>query len=801
MFWRRQLIDRSSDHDIMLLLDQCSTRLTALQLILDDRQLGEFTIGLLAKGLELHGDSIDSTRIYEWSGVGLDKFGHPNLSTGSDLDRIRFWFDSHVSTQREILKIGLDRCVEEGNPGYCMFKVKARLYNAKTPTDHGEWCLAEMRGTTSDAVARFFLKEAVETIQWQRIDDGFSLETISEAIKNSEKYKNWLKEMLFCPIDPEEQSFKKEWRVRVAERKNKQRKWVSLLKSHQSGLQEGHAHIRLLNDLANAYFGYFSDSVGETPIERLLNLLGDDQELVQSVLQALMLTPERDDLPEVGEIFQLYVKNETYLLCRPVIAGLQEKYGHEPDGILQLDNDKIRQVLAFYMTEQSDQSPAWHKSLLKSQPDLFATVMTEYVIAGVRGDKEHLNGVYALAYDDEYAQIATLAALPMLKSFPARCTSRQLGTLGDLLKAALRFSDRLALRALVGKKLALRSMNVAQRVRWLAAGLIIAPENYQDTLSDFTLGNENRIRHLAGFFANRYGRRSSLEDLPVSSLGLLVRVIGSNFAPYSVDGFGWVSPAMEAADFVSTLVGHLESLPGQEATVMLDSLLEDIGLQPWKNTLQRAKYEQGAVRREASFKHPRIAQVSATLNNQTPANVGDLSALVLYILKDMAEGIRNGNTDDYRQFWNESSYRQLDRPKHEDSCRDTLLSDLQRRLSPLEIDAQPEGQYADDKRSDIRVSFAGANGFAVPVEIKKNTHVNLWRALHEQLIAKYTRDPQASGFGIYLVFWFGADITQLPPSGQRPRNAQELENRLRSSLSFDEKLKISVCVIDVSKPD
>ena len=88
----------------------------------------------------------------------------------------------------------------------------------------------------------------------------------------------------------------------------------------------------------------------------------------------------------------------------------------------------------------------------------------------------------------------------------------------------------------------------------------------------------------------------------------------------------------------------------------------------------------------------------------------------------------------------------------------------------------------------------------MPVEIKKSTHRDLWRAIREQLITKYTRDPGADGYGIYLVFWFGAEGCQMPPSGKRPTSAHELQERLVNTLSADEKFKISICVIDVSKP-
>ena len=45
----------------------------------------------------------------------------------------------------------------------------------------------------------------------------------------------------------------------------------------------------------------------------------------------------------------------------------------------------------------------------------------------------------------------------------------------------------------------------------------------------------------------------------------------------------------------------------------------------------------------------------------------------------------------------------------------------------------------------------------MPVEIKKSTHDELWTAIRTQLMAKYMRDPEADGYGIYLVLWFGQE--------------------------------------------
>ncbi len=84
------------------------------------------------------------------------------------------------------------------------------------------------------------------------------------------------------------------------------------------------------------------------------------------------------------------------------------------------------------------------------------------------------------------------------------------------------------------------------------------------------------------------------------------------------------------------------------------------------------------------------------------------------------------------------------------------------------------------------------------MEIKKNRHANLWSAIRHQLIALYTTDVETSGYGIYVAFWFDTDGTPAPPSGTRPTTPDELQRRLRETLTAEEALKIAVLVVYVS---
>jgi hypothetical protein len=344
-------------------------------------------------------------------------------------------------------------------------------------------------------------------------------------------------------------------------------------------------------------------------------------------------------------------------------------------------------------------------------------------------------------------------------------------------------------------------MNVAQRVRWLTTGLIADPSCYEQKLAEYVARSESRVKHLAGFLSNRNEQWSPYTQLPESILGLLIRLLGTRYTSYRSSGSSFVSPSMEVSDLVARLIARLGAIPTELATNELEKLIEMDELPEWNKTLRRALYHQLARRREANFLHPNVQQVNRTLQNSEPANVADLVALTLDHIRDLSKRIRDTNTNDYKQYWNLDERGKPVNRRHEEACRDAFLSDLRDRLAPQNVDVQPEGQYAENKRADIRVSVGGADGFNVPIEIKCNDHRDLWHAMHSQLKSKYTRDPGAYGYGVYLVFWFGTGCTPPPPEGTSPKTAVELESRLQATLtSREEQRQISIAVIDCSVP-
>ena len=346
-------------------------------------------------------------------------------------------------------------------------------------------------------------------------------------------------------------------------------------------------------------------------------------------------------------------------------------------------------------------------------------------------------------------------------------------------------------------------MNVAQRVHWLVAGLCIAPESYIGRLESYAAGRERRILFLAEAATRQFGISPDLKcRQSAPALRLLILLIGACCRPSSLDARSdegvMATPEMNAADRVRDCIEQLASITTEVALLALESLSSDNDMRPWHSVLIDATHRQMALRRVATHVYGDIDQVLATLDCGPRANAADLAALTFEHLHQIARNIRDGNTSDWRQYWNVDQYNRPQIPRPEDPCRDALLSDLRHRMMRQGIDLQPEGRYANDKRANIRVSYAGCS---VPVDIKRSCHRDLWSAVRSQLIARCTVDPETEGHGIHLEFWFG-DAERCrpapPETGSPPVSSLELEDRLTATLPADERRKVRIRVIDVT---
>ena len=800
IFWDRGLVKRSSDDEVVELLDHLQERLPGLRSALESRRLDHLPMNLLARGLHAHGDQLEPPRLYNWLSAGaFRRWEGPRRIHDSDesIVEVRIWLERRPNIQKAAFLEGLARCPDGDDFWLCASSVWSSLHGSTLPPDFGLWTLerAIQLLETNPRLSEFFLQSAVRLHNEQIGNQGLTRSALVERIRGHERLENQLANLLDPPTHPAE--LERRQRIEKYDEEDKRRKdqWIDYVRTNADALRENRAVPALLHDLAMAYYGEFPAlDTNVTPEQRIREQLGTDEDLTKAALTGLRETIWRDDVPEIEEIIRLRSESSMHYLALPFLAGVDEIQRTEPAELCQLNESQMRKALAFYYCTPvyGGNDARWYLMWLDSSPDLVADVLIECAVSAIRSGEEIIPDLERLAHIKNHAQVARHASMPILRAFPVRCALKQIRALDSMLWSALQHVDNVSLQRLVEKKLSHRSMTVAQRVHWLAAGVLLAPGKHLNPLEHFVGGREARIRQLAAFLCSGDRLPSLLDNLPVPSLKLFVGLLGCSFQPHA--SYGFVVPTIEGSAKVEFMIQQLATRPGQDATQALKDLSLDPELRLWRDMLYRSLDAQRVLHRDAAYRRPSVKQICRTLGNQAPANPSDLAVLTSDRLCDLADEIRTGNTDDWRQYWSEDAHGRPATPKHEDSCRDALLSDLRAQL-PGGVDAQPEGQYAGDKRADIRVSY---EDFNVPVEIKKSTHRDLWSAARNQLIAKYTSDPATRGYGVYLVFWFGESDCQPAPSGPRPSTAEELRRRLQATLTDDEARKISICVVDVS---
>ena len=799
MFWERKLINQASSDEALQMLNHLTDRLPDLQPSLEDHDMGSLPLELLAHVLEVCGDLTPPATIYAWLDAVLSEGGRRILQDSSDCwNRIAVWLEQRPEVQKAVTLEGVKRWDGSHALGHT-HRLRRLMCNSNLPVDFGRWCLEQALQTSHCQTAKLLLEWAVSALADGGSTEGFSLEILLQRTQENPVLRDALEPLLVCNLPQkyfESRKLLQEQRRYTDRDRRERRTWLEHVRSHADDLLKNQADHGTLYQVAKAYY---SDQ------KSLTELLGHDINLIEAVYAGLRGTVWRSGLPEDHDIIQTATESRAYHIALPFLAGMDEIDRENPDQLCQFSESQMRRALAFYYftpTERGEE-PQWYIRWVKEAPTIVADVMIRSAMSAIRAGKEPTPFRYGLAYELRDAEMAQLVSLPLLRGFPVRCKSEQLSTLDDLLWAALRHADRASLRKLIDMKLSRKSMGVSQRVHWLSAGLMLSPDEYRQPLEDFVRGHDDRSRQLASFCSPQgppyIGADDNVspasEGLEIPILELLIKLIGSSFGPVGMPR-GWVRSEHLTQIEARELIKRLASSPDKDATRALTALAADERLHKWKGELDEAVTRQRVIRRDASYCHPSVDQICRTLNGGLPANAGDLSALVLDRLEEIGVRIRTGNTDDWHQYWNEGPNRSPRQPKHEDSCRDALLSDLRQRL-PRGIDAQPEGQYANDKRSDIRVAYPDFN---LPVEVKKNTHRDLWSAPRMQLISKYTSDPDTEGYGIYLVFWFGAALTQAPAAGPRPATPEELRRQLEATLTDEEARKISICVIDVADP-
>ena len=800
-FWTDHVPKESTTEDLSELLDKIAMDLEECRKFFQGEigiitGMAQLPIELLNQILYPMQGDVAIHRLYNWLGVISDS----NLRVADwKLASLKSRLEWKEETLKSLIAYAVEICVE--NSEDCRNLINRRLLGARPLRRYGHWCLEMAMSAKNTTVASFYLRELINCLMDGRCAGGMTVEDARTKLADNKallgQFNQWLK--LPAAVEQGPKKTKSPQPVRKAEEEIADQAQDIAGVATVKGLQ---LTLKILHRAAEAYLGFLAEYTGSTPRDRLIEFTDGFVDQADVLLAQMEGVVSREKLPDCGDLVRLFDQSKLDLLVLPFVAGLHSLEQTDRLSISELNENGVRLAVALlYMLprqcfdpDNGDRPgvprPKWFQNLLQNDSALVADMLCRSAALKLETGIQSTFELQELANSRDHREVAKLASLRILKNFPKAETEATLISLCWSIHAALANSDWSEVNSIITERLYQGGLSESERSCWVIAGFLTAPEVYREELQSLTEDVEG-LKWLMKFLSVKSFQSELAQRLTTSDVEPLVAVLAVTYRQKSLtwDAYWWIS------NLIMTLVDDA-SAGANEALEMLSQAPDS---ELWSPDIACAKDHRARKRRESEYRHCDLGRVIKTLENRGPANVGDLAALVLDNLTELSKKIRDGSTSDWRQHWNVDSYNRPTYPKPEDACRDAVLSDLQQLLIGLGVDAQREGTYAEDNRADIRVSF---DGFNVPVEVKRSCHADLWTAVREQLVAKYTRDPGAEGFGIYLVFWFG-DSNKCRPTafnGQMPDSADDLRQKLEQSLSDHERNLIFICVVDVSDP-
>lgn len=801
-FWELHVLEESGAPQLAQLLDGLVALVSNLNpdgpsAIAATQEFGDLFCRIFA-GLLKHGGPADHSKLYSWLEVATKHY-----EPRQEFQRVFLaWIEEHPSAYMNVVR----RVVAQSrDPDWDIYRM---LDGVLPPREYPLWCLKTARNQVDSEAAEFYLREAV---RWGFRDragrEAFRVEaqlTLAPFPRLSKNYARILESAEEASRSQQEAQPRRN-QLRDAHRQSKREANRMMVKSHETALRENRAPPDLLNQLARVASRPDYGIHGATSEARLMNYLNHDFGLVDTVFQALRETPRREDLPRLEQILDVAGTDEYYYVAGPYLLGLEACLDPKKPFPIWFDETEILRALAFWLAtpafDEQKESPNWYQRLLESHPRLVADVFQQVAKRYLNSRLVDFPQLYELS-SPNHREVADAVVLPFLRGFPQRVRNEKLGVLRFLMEVVWDRVDRSELLELVASKLMLKSLMPSQRIYWACFGLVLDGEEAGRRLRDFLSGKgqQRLLPHLIEFLSRfKPLKAPGFHVLTVEAKALLIRLVAPS---YRADWHRASSTAIRSEVHGSVLVnGLINALAQDPKSAAGELLLELSDEESLSHLRERLRFEEENHRRkypQSGFEHLSVKQACEFLKNKGPANVTDLAAIAIDHIDELRDEIRNGDTSDWQQYWEGTCSKgdgSSGSPLDENACRDRFVSDLRHKLeNPFR--AEIEVHHADGRRSDVRISHGNLE---IPIEAKKSHSEDLWTAIEDQLIPKYSRSPSADGYGVYLVFWFGKEFCKGSPNSGKAESPGELQEQLEASISSDLVNRILVRVIDVSR--
>jgi hypothetical protein len=564
----------------------------------------------------------------------------------------------------------------------------------------------------------------------------------------------------------------------------------------------------LQGELAMLYFGFYSGEAEFTRRKQLVLAVGTP--LTEATERGFVAMVEGQAPPLLREIAEISAIDQFHRHWYTYLAGLDLRWGKGQD-LGGLSRDTLSAAFAISLVLDTPEGEGrhtsvavreWPKRILCDCPDIAEEAYTSLLAERLRLKVNVRSLLYRLRNEANAPWRGNLALRLLLDHEP-----KDVNDLQELcLIAAEADHGRQRLVVIAQERVFGSGANrPTEDPFWNVVGFVIGGEHFEAKLTAVASGHPETLWIIRSL--TRHARHANSPDgrfdLSLRQMEFIVRTLGPLFPGTASSSAGWGDQNnFEAAHYLNDLIAALSARPGFTAGEALVRLLECqnlISYRPWISSRLTAQRE---VNRQSRYEKPTWEAVCAALTRGAPANTEDLKALFLADLIDAGLDIRQSNLDKYRIYWSGGSRYALGIPRDEDYCRDRLVDYLRVRLKPLGVWVEPEGHMAADKRADMVI--LAPNGLKLSVEVKRDTHQDLWTASKTQLERLYTRDPTTRGYGVYLVFYFGPrrgrGITPHPDGVSVIDSPDDLKKALDKSVPAELCNRITCAVIDVSPP-
>ena len=368
----------------------------------------------------------------------------------------------------------------------------------------------------------------------------------------------------------------------------------------------------------------------------------------------------------------------------------------------------------------------------------------------------------------------------------------------ELTGVLLRAGDTASIQRLCKTRAGTVMQDMERTRAWQALGLLVDFDDALPSMSPVSPENRDLLWHIRDRLGSERRKPQHGLDIPLETLAWIVGQFRSLWPRAShPTGTTWGDTnAWDASEFLDSVINRLASDTSDRAVVALRKLINS-PKDPYTPILLHAYDQQRHSRRELAFSGITLDRLRDVIDAKPPRTTSDLLAVVLFALHRLQAQLKGNDTDIVDKYWTDDGP-----PRDERTCTDRLIEDLERTLPVRGIARTPERDMPKDKRADVVFTAGDAS---LPVECKGQWNDDRWTAASLQLDALNLRDWRSQDRGLYIVYWFGA---QVPPNralrkrqhgDTPPGSPQELRRKLLDCLPAARHRSIAIEVLDLSR--